>query len=74
MKLSATPKVQTVIYHVAQSGKRSNNGHGFRSEQAMKSVHYDVQMTWNKYIVFSTNAGYGKQLLKAVQGYNSVQV
>lgn len=71
LNISVTPKVHAVFFHVADFCKRHQRGLAFYSEQAMESVHFDFQQTWEKFKVSETNPDYCNALLRAVCVYNS---
>lgn len=74
LKISVTPKLHAVFFHVKQFCIKHQKGLGFFSEQAMEAVHYDFSMTWAKYKVSRNNPDYIQKLLRAVCEYNSQHV
>lgn len=66
-----TPKIHAIFFHVRDFCMKHKKGLGFFSEQAMESVHFDFQTTWNDYKVCENNPEYANRLLRAVSAYNS---
>lgn len=71
LNISITPKIHCVFFHVAEFCDKVGKGLGFYSEQAIEAVHADFKSTWAKYKVATSHSEYSKQLLRAVQEYNS---
>lgn len=76
LKISVTPKVHAVFFHVVHFCDKTNEGLGFYSEQAqaVESAHHDFEITWSKYKVDAQHPLYAERLLKAVQEYNSSHI
>ena len=72
LKISVTPKVHAVFFHVSEFCNLKKMGLGPWSEQASESVHHDFKKTWEHFKVRDTNhPEYGKRLLDAIVMYNS---
>ena len=71
LNISVTPKVHAVFFHIKDFCAQQKRGLGFFCEQAIESVHFDFDCTWNKYKVLKSNHNYANQLLRAVIEYNS---
>lgn len=69
--IQVTPKLHAIFYHVEDFCKEINAGLGCYSEQSFESVHSDFAKTWMKYKVTTSHQYFSKQLLRAVQEYNS---
>ena len=65
--ITVTPKVHTVMYHVAEFCIMTGRGLGPWSEQTGESVHHDFKETGMRNNVNDIE----RQLLKAVSIYNS---
>lgn len=69
--ISPTPKVHSIFYHIQDFCSRKNSALGLWSEQAGEAVHSDFKETWKKFKVCTGHPNYPKQLLRAIQEYNS---
>ena len=72
LRISVTPKVHAVFYHIEEFCSITKMGLGPWSEQASESVHQEFSKCWNKYKIKNTDHPlYGEKLLEAVQMFNS---
>ena len=72
LKISVTPKVHAIFYHIEEFCDYSGTGLGPNSEQTSESLHHEWKKTWKDYNVRDTsNSKYGENLLKAVRKFNS---
>ena len=71
LKISVTPKVHVVLYHVSQFCNKYNQALGFYNEQAMESIHFEFKSFWEKYQVGTNHKEYSNRLLKAVREINT---
>ena len=70
--ITVTPKVNAVIFHVAEFCTMTGRGLGPWSEQTGESVHHDFKEMWQRYKVKNIDLPtYGDNLLEAVSVYNS---
>jgi hypothetical protein len=70
--ISITPKVHAVLHHVADFCSARGRGLGLWTEQAVEAAHHDFRSLWKNFQVRdSSHPAYEKQLLRAVQVYNS---
>ena len=75
LRISITPKVHAVFFHVEQFCDKKGIGLGFFSEQAMESVHYDfLKSSWEMNKVAANHPDHPKKLLRAVCSYNALHV
>lgn len=74
LKISVTPKVHAVFFHVSHFCNLTNKGLGLYSEQAVESAHHDFNITWQKYKVSNEHPQYAARLLRAVCEYNSQHI
>ncbi|KAJ6639768.1 hypothetical protein Bhyg_12515, partial [Pseudolycoriella hygida] len=49
LKVSVTPKIHAVFFHIKDFCSRHQNGLGFYSEQAMEAAHFEFKTIWMKY-------------------------
>ena len=72
LKISVTPKLHAVDYHVGVFCLLTSRGLGSWSEQTGELIHHDFSKTWEKFKIKDIDHPlYGEQLLKAVTMYNS---
>ena len=72
LKISVTPKVHAVFFHVAEFCDIVGTGLGPWSEQTAESLHHDFSQIWNNFKVADMDhPEYAKRLLDAVVMYNS---
>ena len=75
LKISVTPKVHAIFFHIEDFCSLTKMGLGPWSEQASESVHQEFSKCWKKYTIKSTdNPLYGIKLLEAVQMFNSLNI
>ena len=71
LSIRITPKLHILFDHVPQFCAMKRVGLGFFSEQASESVHADFAKIWQRFSVPLHHERHGKNLLRAVQKYNS---
>jgi hypothetical protein len=72
LRISVTPKVHAVFYHVSEFCTMTDKGLGPWSEQTSESIHHDFAETWKRFkIKDQDKTVYATNLLKSVQVYNS---
>ena len=72
LKVSVTPKLHAVFFHVAEFCNMVGTGLGPWSEQTAESLHHDFNEIWKNFEVRKIeHPEYAKRLLDAVVMYNS---
>lgn len=74
LKISITPKVHAVFYHVKDFCHEHQKALGYFSEQAMESVHFNFKTVWSKYEVKPNHSEFPTHLLKAVCEFNGLHL
>ena len=75
LKISVTPKVHAVMFHVEEFCSMTGKGLGPWSEQTSESLHREFTKCWDNFLVKdSDNPRYGKKLLQAVHMFNSLNL
>ena len=75
LKLSITPKIHAVMFHVEEFCSLTGRGLAPWSEQTSESIHHDFKDIWEDFNVKSVeNPVYGDHLLRAVETYNGQHV
>ena len=74
-KLSVTPKVHAVFYHIKEFCSMKGMGLGPWSEQTSESLHHAFKDCWENYLIKdNTHVSYGDRLLAAVRMFNNLNV
>ena len=72
LKISFTPKIHAVLFHIIEFCDSKGMGLSPWSEQASESVHHDFKQKWKNFNIRDTDHPvYGKRLLEAIVSYNS---
>ena len=71
LKISVTPKIHAVFFHVAEFCEIVQTGLGPWSEQTAESLHHDFGQMWKNFKVDIDHPEYAKRLYDAVVMYNS---
>ena len=72
LKISITPKVHSVCFHISEFCELVKMGLGPWGEQTCESIHSDFKKIWENYKIKSTEHGdYAQRLLDAIINYNS---
>ena len=72
LKISVTPKVHAVMFHIEEFCETKRMGLGPWSEQCTESFNHDFNTTWENFkIKNKEHKDYGNRLLQAVCMYNS---
>ena len=75
LKISVTPKVHAVFYHIQEVCDITGRGLGPWSEQTSESLHQEFNKCWEKYLVKDQkNPMYQQRLLQAVQMFNNLNI
>ena len=75
LKVSVTPKVHAVFFHISEFCEITNMGLGPWSEQTSEALHHEFTNCWKNYLIKdSKNPNYGKRLLEAVETFNSLNI
>lgn len=75
VKISVTPKVHAVFYHVEEFCEMTDMGLGPWSEQTSESLHHEFTKCWEKYMVKDQkNPLYKERLLQSVRMFNNLNL
>ena len=75
LKISITPKIHAVFYHVEEFCALKGMGLGPWSEQTSESLHHEFTKCWENYIIKDIDhPSYGQKLLQAVRMFNSLNL
>ena len=75
LKVSVTPKVHAVFYHIEEFCSLKKMGLGPWSEQTSESLHHEFTDCWENYIVKDEEHPlYGERLLTAVRMFNNLNL
>lgn len=70
-KISITPKIHCLLFHVADFCNVSNRGLGFYSEQSSEQIHHVFNKHSENFVANKCSPDYSKQLLRSVCALNS---